>query len=127
MRKWRSGKWVRVPFPPDRIVSTKSKAYTLRDLSVAAYERRGWQQVADRRSEHNPPRASVPKGIVTLRADKRVREIDDERDTENGWWLYLRRGWCDDADAHVIHADTVAGLTEHFTFITPCDCETCST
>lgn len=71
-------------------------------------------------------RPSVPKSIIALRADPRVREIDDERVYGNGFWLYLRHGWSDDADAHVVHADTAAELVEHMRYVRRCDCERCA-
>ncbi len=81
--------------------------------------------VKKRCGARNGRQPTTPKAIVALRADPRVREIDDERAYGNGFWLYLSQGWSDDADAHVVHADTAAELAELMRYVRECDCEQC--
>lgn len=70
-------------------------------------------------------RPVTPAAIVKLRADPRVKEIDDERADGNGYWAYLHAGWRESGGAHVVRADTATVLVERMEYVQRCDCEQC--
>ncbi len=38
----------------------------------------------------------------------RIDEVLDERDQDNGWWVYLKTGWWSpNTETHCIHEDTL--------------------
>jgi hypothetical protein len=53
----------------------------------------------------------------------RVQEIFKD---EDGWWIYLNRGWYwDDKGLHTIHEDTQREALEQLRYTDPCDCDYC--
>lgn len=72
--------------------------------------------------------SSVP--ITLERAVKRIadkiRAVDNECGTGDGYWAYTRPGWCwDDPGLHTIHEYTVRDMLAAFGRIMPCDCQQC--
>lgn len=51
----------------------------------------------------------------------------DPSDTDDGYWFYIRAGFCCDASAalHTIHEDTLAQCEKCMREIEPCDCSEC--
>ena len=53
----------------------------------------------------------LPKSLIQLlekHRDKIEGTIEDETDTGDGYWVYLRPGWCtDDIGLHTIHEDII--------------------
>ncbi len=63
--------------------------------------------------------------LLRVRHQNKIDVIDDERDTDDGYWLYLKRGWQFDG-AHLIHEYTVSALCKTFNNrVTPCNCLLC--
>jgi len=56
-----------------------------------------------------------------------IESISDERDTGDGWWLYLHAGYRNaEGDIHFIHEDTVAEVLKMFRkYVRTCDCDSC--
>jgi len=69
----------------------------------------------------------LPISIIKLASDPRVDEILDERDDDNGYWVYLKPGFINTySETHCIHEWTAADvLSQARTSIEPCDCESC--
>lgn len=70
----------------------------------------------------------LPKAIFDLKDDPRVDTIEDERDDNNGYWVYLKRGLINDADGiHMVHEMTVKDVMEKMkaSNIVPCQCGSC--
>lgn len=60
---------------------------------------------------------------VPKKYEERVQEIFHD---EDGYWLYLNRGWhSDDYGLHVIHEDTQADVLKMLRWTEPCDCDWC--
>jgi hypothetical protein len=61
-------------------------------------------------------------------ADK-IDEVEDDRQQQNGWWVYLKHGWKSDSDplgcVHQIHEDTVAECVACLKSVLPCECDDC--
>ena len=56
----------------------------------------------------------------------RIESIDDERGTQNGYWVNLKDGWIDrESGCHAIHEDTLSACAFKFAFVAPCECEDC--
>ncbi len=52
--------------------------------------------------------------------------IDEMIRDEDGWWIYLNRGWCwDDKGLHIIHEDTQKEAIRQLYFTEKCDCNYC--
>ena len=64
--------------------------------------------------------------IDRIKADPRVADVSDERDTGDGYWVYLKPGWrwADDY-VHIIHEDTPAECLRELRAIIPCRCHEC--
>ena len=41
---------------------------------------------------------------------------------EDGWWIYLKDGWCCDPATHTIHEDTKARAIEELRDTRACEC-----
>lgn len=56
-----------------------------------------------------------------------IDEILDETDDDNGYWIYLKRGWATNLEygRHSIHEDTVKGCLDVFKSVIECECEDC--
>jgi hypothetical protein len=53
-------------------------------------------------------------------ADK-IREVSDERDSDDGYWVYLASGYRDDeGETHCIHEDTPTECAAKMKYITKC-------
>lgn len=58
--------------------------------------------------------------------DPRVDELLDERNSDNGWWIYLRPGFtADPLSSHDIHEDTLTGAFRALREVAPCTCADC--
>jgi len=69
---------------------------------------------------------SLPKSIAHLVNDPRIQSVDDERDTGDGYWIYLEPGYQDsESDLHLIHEWRVKDLLRKVQGIKPCDCQDC--
>jgi hypothetical protein len=66
-------------------------------------------------------------GAIPKKYRPRIVDIIDERNEENGWWLYLTAGWRrDDTDpSHIIHEDTWSAAMSELRITRPCDCHEC--
>jgi len=59
-----------------------------------------------------------------------VREMDDETSTDEGFWIYLNRGFADLLfdpfhPSHVIHEDTKREAIRRLSDVTKCTCPQC--
>lgn len=69
---------------------------------------------------------SLPKGLQKLLDDPRVQSIEDERNEDNGYWVYLVNGWFNPyLETHCIHEDTVKAVLDQMKDIEKCHCEWC--
>ena len=57
----------------------------------------------------------------------RARHIEEEFNDSDGYWIYLKPGWCCDGDPveHIIHEDTKAIARRRMKEVQPCNCEDC--
>ena len=61
-----------------------------------------------------------------LEQDDRIQLIDDERNTNDGYWLYLEPGYIDsESGIHLIHEGCIRDLKAKVQGIVPCDCPDC--
>lgn len=79
----------------------------------------------------------LPKALIRLQIENSdvIKEIEDRTDvkrwdgeqmTHEGYWIYLKLGWCNDGDTHVVHEYTVQDCLKVFrNNVTPCFCEEC--
>ena len=68
----------------------------------------------------------LPYSITKLLTDPRVECCEDERDTGDGYWLYLAPGYYDsESGIHFIHENTGADVARKFKGVKPCDCGSC--
>ncbi|HNT25846.1 MAG TPA: hypothetical protein PKM21_15870 [Anaerolineales bacterium] len=70
----------------------------------------------------------LPKSLARLleKHPDKIETIENETDTGDGYWLYLRPGWCtDDLGSHIIHDDTAEKLVSLFRYVQPCACGQC--
>jgi hypothetical protein len=52
--------------------------------------------------------------------------IDEIYRDSDGWWIYLKRGYCwDDKGLHTIHEDTQKEAIECLYYTEKCDCDYC--
>lgn len=52
--------------------------------------------------------------------------IEEMVKDDDGWWIYLNRGWFwDDYGLHIIHEDTKAEAIKMLQMTEPCDCDYC--
>lgn len=57
---------------------------------------------------------------------KYQERIDEMIHDDDGWWIYLNRGWFwDDHGLHIIHEDTKAEAIQQLKYTEPCDCPYC--
>lgn len=74
----------------------------------------------------------MSKVIEKLKADKRVVDISDERDMDQGFWVYTK-GWCresmpngthdESTCLHVIHENSPSECWRLMRDLKPCNCE----
>lgn len=56
----------------------------------------------------------------------KIASIDDERGTQNGYWVNLKPGWIDaESGCHAIHEDTLSACELRFGFVQSCQCLDC--
>ncbi len=68
--------------------------------------------------------AAIPATLARF-ADK-IDEVLDERDQDNGWWIYLKTGWrCTHMETHCIHEDTLKQCADLLEDIEPCSGPCC--
>jgi hypothetical protein len=70
------------------------------------------------------------KSLLKLKDDPRVKEIWDESNTGDGYWVNLKDGFADmEYDPfypnHVIHEWTAAKVLSRMKDVKPCVCEEC--
>lgn len=66
------------------------------------------------------------KSIKTLmEKDKRIALIDDEREFNDGYWVYLKDGFSFDNDSHVFSERTIKDIKRSLTRVYPCECIQC--
>ena len=64
--------------------------------------------------------------IDRIKNDQRVREVSDERGLGDGFWVYLKDGFCgDDMGCHIIHEDSPSACLKAMRYIQPCTCREC--
>jgi len=72
----------------------------------------------------NPPKSLV---AFAQRHQDKIREVGDERGTEDGYWIYLKAGFCwDDQGLHSLHENTVSDIIRAFGSVMPCRCKDCA-
>ena len=56
--------------------------------------------------------STLPSSLVAALAGKQqyIESVDDERDTGDGYWVYLRPGYVFDSSTTFIHESTVADV-----------------
>jgi hypothetical protein len=59
---------------------------------------------------------TLPTGLQHLlsRHQHQIDYVDDERDTKDGYWIYLSNGWMFDHDTTVIHEHSISAVREAF-------------
>ncbi len=58
-------------------------------------------------------------------ADK-IQSVSDERDTEEGYWVYLALGWRDpEGETHCIHEDTPGECARSMSHLQRCNAPGC--
>ena len=68
----------------------------------------------------------MTKAQQRILADGRVRSADDESALGDGFWVYLRTGWCVAPGQHIIHEPSwTACLRELRSEVRRCDCCEC--
>jgi hypothetical protein len=52
---------------------------------------------------------TIGKVKIPAKYADRIEEIEDDREEDNGWWIYLKDGWvCETSSScHTIHEDTI--------------------
>lgn len=71
----------------------------------------------------NPPKTLV---AACQRHAEKIREIGDERGSEDGYWVYLEHGWINPVSGtHAIHEWTVADCISQLSSLNPCNCQDC--
>lgn len=67
---------------------------------------------------NNQTNINIPK-----KYQERISEIYHD---EDGYWVYLNRGWCwDDYGLHTIHEDTQQQILRCIRQTEPCNCDYC--
>ena len=62
----------------------------------------------------------IPKTLQAIQADPRVDDIVDERDTGDGYWVYLKPGWYNPVDGlTMIHEWNVRDVLAKYRQIKP--------
>ena len=67
--------------------------------------------------------------VTSIRIPKKYAErVKEVFHDEDGYWLYLNRGWhnSDDYALHIIHEDTQAEVLKKLRWTEPCDCDWCT-
>ncbi len=55
-----------------------------------------------------------------------IVEVEDDRGTQNGWWIYLKAGWINPySETHCVHEDTLKACASQLVDIQPCECTDC--
>ena len=60
-----------------------------------------------------------------MQTDKRIALIDDERESGDGYWVYLKDGFSFDGDSHVFSESTIKDIKKSLTRVYPCECVQC--
>ena len=61
-----------------------------------------------------------PRTLAQLKAHPWVAGIDDETDSGNGWWLYLKEGyWSPEMETTSLHEMTIRQLCDVFSRVEP--------
>lgn len=55
----------------------------------------------------------------------KIAEVGDESSTGDGYWLYLKDGWCWQGEVHSVHEWNMKDLLKAWGDVQPCDCEDC--
>lgn len=70
----------------------------------------------------------LPKSLQRHAA--RIVDYSDERESDNGIWVYYANGWKSYTDPlgclHQDHEDTITELAYHARNVMPCDCAECA-
>jgi hypothetical protein len=74
--------------------------------------------------------------IERIKNDPRVADISDERCQDDGFWVYLKPGWCNAYEdpvaarcgdpLHIIHEETPASSLRVLRYIEKCTCKDCA-
>ena len=54
-----------------------------------------------------------------------ISDVSDERSNGDGYWVYLKSGFCYESETHAIHEDTLKGCAECLRYVEPCSCSDC--
>lgn len=68
---------------------------------------------------------NIPKNL-----QKKIEEISDERDSDDGIFAYYKAGWkssLDIAPVHFEHENTIKEISELVKLAVPCNCKDCQT
>ena len=62
---------------------------------------------------------SVPHSleVVLSRHQNQVESVDDERETGDGYWIYLKDGWIFDSSTTFIHESSVKTVIQAFKLV----------
>jgi hypothetical protein len=67
------------------------------------------------------------KVIQKIKADYRVRDVSDERLLGDGFWVYLKDGYCyDQQEQHIIHENSPSACMRQLPYVQPCHCQDCN-
>jgi hypothetical protein len=70
-------------------------------------------------------RQNLPASIRRFHAI--IEDVSDERDNEDGYWVYLKSGWINKLhEVHMVHEDTLAECADQLkNFVETCSCDDC--
>lgn len=71
--------------------------------------------------------SSLPRSLQLFcaRNQNLIDEVSDERDTDDGIWIFLKYGWCFDNSCHIVHEDTARAIIQAFKSVRACSCPEC--
>ena len=77
-------------------------------------------------SKNGHPKFPV-KTLADCANDTRVKEVSDERNNQDGIWVYMKNGYCNSLDeTHCLHEDSVKEIVKAFRWIEPCAKDCCT-
>jgi len=63
----------------------------------------------------------LPKTLERFRAI--IAEVSDERNSEEGYWVYLKPGlWSPDDETHCVHEDRIGDIADKLKYVERCPC-----
>lgn len=81
-------------------------------------------QPAPLKTYGNPPKTLVD---LCRKHPEKVAELGSEvQPDDDGYWIYLRPGWCSAPQEHIVHEWSVKDVLAAFASVRPCACKDCS-